>query len=345
MTVKLEILNPLELGDWDKLLLTHTNYSFFHSSAWARVLSESYKYKPLYFTTIENDKLSALIPVMEVNSFLTGRRGVSLPFTDYCEPIVPDKSCFQEITNSLIGYGKEAGWKYIEWRGGDSYFGNTTPSTFYYGHILDLNENEDELQNRFRDSTKRNIKKATKEGVDVKISNSFESLKAFYRLNCITRKHHGLPPQPFLFFKKVFEHVISRNLGHIALASRSEKIIAGAVYFHFGNKAIYKYGASDKDYQHLRPNNLVMWKAIKYYAQTGFKGFSFGRTEPGNEGLLQFKRGWGTREETINYYKYDLEKDTFIADQLIPKMSYKIFKKTPSPLLKLIGRLLYKHVG
>lgn len=61
------------------------------------------------------------------------------------------------------------------------------------------------------------------------------------------------------------------------LASFKGTIIAGAIYFHFGEKAVYKYGASDVKYQQLRPNNLVMWEAIRLYCQNGYKSFCFGR--------------------------------------------------------------------
>ena len=47
-----------------------------------------------------------------------------------------------------------------------------------------------------------NIKKALKEGVEVQLHNSFESVKSFFKLNCMTRKRHGLPPQPFKFFNR-----------------------------------------------------------------------------------------------------------------------------------------------
>lgn len=345
MTVELEILNPLELDDWDELLLTNENYSFFHTSAWATVLHESYQYKPLYFTSIENGELLVLVPLMEIRSPLTGRRGVSLPFTDYCQPILPDAINGQGIIDGVIDYAKRSRWKYIEWRGGESYFQNMTPSTSYYGHTLDIAGNKDELLNSFRDSTKRNIRKADREGVRVRILGSVESIKAFYRLNCITRKHHGLPPQPFFFFKKVFEHIISRDLGIIALASHSEKVIAGAVYYHFGGKAIYKYGASDRSYQYLRPNNLVMWEAIKWYAANGFKSLCFGRTEQKNAGLLQFKRGWGAREKVIRYYKFDFKKESFVRDHPPYQTYSNLFQKTPVPLLKLAGSVIYRHFG
>ena len=89
-TITVEIINPLQFTGWDELLLTQPESTFFHSSHWARVLYDTYGYKPLYFTVRDNDKLSALVPVMEIDSFLTGKRGVSLPFTDFCEPIIRD---------------------------------------------------------------------------------------------------------------------------------------------------------------------------------------------------------------------------------------------------------------
>jgi lipid II:glycine glycyltransferase (peptidoglycan interpeptide bridge formation enzyme) len=97
----------------------------------------------------------------------------------------------------------------------------------------------------------------------VTFDNSWQSVETFYRLNSITRKHHGIPPQPKKFFKKIFEYIISARKGFVVLALQQGKPIAGAVYFLFGSEAIYKYGASDKEYQPLRPNNLVMWEAIK----------------------------------------------------------------------------------
>jgi hypothetical protein len=344
--VELNIINPLEYPGWDELVLTNENYSFFHSSSWARVLCESYKYKPIYFTSISNGELSALMPVMEVRSPLTGRRGVSLPFTDYCQPIASDKSHFQEIIDNLVVYGKKAKWKYIEWRGGESYFQDKIHSSFYYGHTLDLTQNEQELLSGFRSSTKRNIKKAIKEGVNIKISNSLESIKAFYRLNCITRKHHGLPPQPYYFFKKIYEHIISKKKGFVVLASFQERAISGAIYFHFRKKAIYKYGASDFSYQHLRPNNLVMWEAIKWCSKNGYRTFDFGRTEPENKGLLQFKQGWGTNENIIKYYKYNFKKASFMSERSkVTGFHNRVFNVTPLTVLKVIGSMLYKHTG
>jgi lipid II:glycine glycyltransferase (peptidoglycan interpeptide bridge formation enzyme) len=221
---------------------------------------------------------------------------------------------------------------------------NIVPSLTYLGHILSLEGGEQSLYKVLRDSTKRNIKKAKAEGVEVMISDQPESIKQFYILNSVTRKRHGLPTQPLSFFRNVLELVIRRGYGILVLGLYEGKAIAASVFFHFGKKAVYKYGASDLEYQSLRANNLVMWEAIKWYFQNGYKSLCFGRTEPENQGLIQFKSGWGATGHQINYYRYDLKKSSFVSDSSrVSGFHNKIFKNTPTPILNTVGRLLYRH--
>ena len=344
--MKIEIIDPLKHRGWDDMVLSTKDYSFFHSSSWAHVLSESYAYKPLYFTILDKSRMLALLPLMEINSFLTGKRGVSLPFSDYCEPMVSDGVSFREIFDFVITYGKRKGWKYLEFRGAQAFFEKEKPTELFFGHTLDFGEGAENILTRFRESTRRNIKKAEKEGVRVSASTSLDDMKVFYNLNCLTRKYHGLPPQPFSFFKAVHQYAISEGFGFVMLASYKGSSIAGAVFFHFGRKAFYKYGASDRSYQYLRANNLIMWEAIKGYAQNRYKSFCFGRTESDNKGLRQFKTGWGTKEYIMKYYKYNLSKNAFMTNhQIITASQNKILSKMPIPLLRWMGSLFYKHIG
>jgi hypothetical protein len=348
MKQELKIINPLEYSGWNKLLQTNNESSFFHSSNWAAVLHEAYGYAPVYFTRVNENKLVDLIAVMELRSFLTGKRGVSLPFSDYCEPIVSKKGSWQGILKPLKEYGRNAGWKSIELRGGNETFSECPASgPPYIGHSLLLERDEEKVFSHFAGNTKRNIKKAKREGVTISIDNTLESLKEYYRLHCLTRKRHGLPVQPIRFFEKIYDHVLSKNLGFVVLASNINKInIAGAVYFHFGKKAIYKFGASDINYQHLRGNDLVMWEAIKWFSANGYQSLSFGRTEPDNAGLLQFKRGWIARERAITYYKYDIKKEAFVSEVSPLSRRHKmIFHNMPIPLLRMTGSILYRHIG
>jgi len=104
-------LNPLENPNWDALLTSRPDFSFFHGTAWAKVLADTYGYVPHYFYTGAATVPEAVLPLMEVDSWLTGRRGVALPFTDECAPLGAGKESFGEMFAGAIAFGKERGWK------------------------------------------------------------------------------------------------------------------------------------------------------------------------------------------------------------------------------------------
>jgi CelD/BcsL family acetyltransferase involved in cellulose biosynthesis len=344
--LNISIVDPAALPSWDESLRSLPGSSFFHGSSWAAVLRKSYGYKPVYFTLQEGGSMKALLPCMDIASALTGKRGVSLPFTDYCEPIAPDAAHFQEMFHAALAFGRKQNWKYLEIRGGKAFLQKEEPSERHHGHTLDLTAGSQKILSDLRDSTRRNIKKAQKENINLTISTSPDAMKAFYRLNAITRRDHGLPPQPWFFFKNLYDHILSKDMGFVALASLMDQAIAANVYLHSGEEVIYKYGASDRAHQNLRANNLVMWEAIKWSCDQGYKRLCFGRTEPENEGLMQFKSGWGAREHLIQYYRYDLQKSAFVTEhRRVTPLYKKIFGKLPVPILKIMGNILYRHMA
>jgi len=340
---EVEVLNPSGQKDWNEVLCRTPGSSFCHTTNWVEVLRKSYNYEPFYFTIRGQGAMKGLLPVMEVDSRLSGKRGVSVPFTDYCEPIATDVAQFRELFAAALALGKERGWRYLELRGGEDFFNKTEPSEWHYAHTLDLGNTGTES---FSDSTRRNIRKAEKQNFEVTISASPDALQAFCRLNALTRRSHGLPPQPRRFFQCVQEHILLKNMGFVVLASLRGREIAANVYFTFADQILYKYGASDRSLQHLRASNLVMWEAIRWGRDHGYRNLCLGRTEPGNDGLRHFKMGWGAQERVIRYYRYDLGNNIFTKSPHIVRPSHKrIFGKLPLPILNLLGRILYRHMG
>ena len=344
MVKKLEIIDPLNFPGWDKLLLRNQECSLFYSETWARILADTYKYKPVYFCAFNGHKLTVLVPVMEINSEITGRRGVSLPFTDFCEPIIHDQIQAHDVINTIIQYGEKSRWETLLLKGNIRYLQAKTPSRNFYTHMLDLTKDETHIFSRFRSNTRRNIRKAMREGVQIEISNSMESFNEFYHLHVKTRKRHGTAIEPFQFHQNIFKHIISKEKGIVVLALYRKKIIAAAVYFHFGKLSDFQFGASDMKYQHLRPSNLVMWEAIKWYSQNGFKSLSLGVTDLENSGLRHYKNGMATTEKTIGYYVYNFVKRDFIFHKsLNSPRKRKILRHTPIQMLKFLGEVFYKH--
>ncbi len=290
-------VNPAESPGWDGLVAAHPRGSIFHSSAWAKTLQATYDFRPVYFMAGEADGRSAMLPLMEVNSWLTGRRGIALPYTDNCEPLYSDAAAVRKLIQAALEFGRTRGWKSVEWRGGRELFDEAPASLAFHRHCVDLETDEERMFTRLESPVRRAIRKAEKSGVTVTVSQSLEAMKMFYSLHCKTRRKHGMPPQPFDFFQNIFEHILSKKLGMVAIANWREHPIAASVYFQLGERAVYKYGASDETFQHLRGANVVMWEAIKWHARHGATTLHLGRTSLGNEGLRRFKLGWGAGEQ------------------------------------------------
>ncbi|MDW7679967.1 MAG: GNAT family N-acetyltransferase [bacterium] len=341
----MKIYDPQEETQWDERIAQLDRPSLFYSSLWAAVLHDSYQYRPIYFVQRQSEAIHFLLPVMEISSRITGRRGVSLPFTDFCDPYVIDPIDFEPAISEAIELGKQRGWRSLEIRGGKTLLKNQKPSLHYFRHQLKLSD-ETTLFNDLKNSTQRNIRKAQKYGVTIRFDDSALAMENFYHLNCLTRKKHGLPPQPMAFFRNVLNYVIKKKHGIIALANFQNKVIAAAIFFIYQKSVIYKFGASDIEHLPLRANNLLMWEAIAHFTTHDYQLFDFGKTEIANEGLRKYKFSWGADEKRVPYYKYDYQSNSFIQDRNKESGWYNaVFKKMPLPLLKLTGALLYKHVG
>jgi Acetyltransferase (GNAT) domain len=344
--VEVKFLDPLRDSNWDRLVTSHPDFNFFHSTAWAKVLCKTYGHKATYLHFSRRHELVALVPMMEIRSALTGRRGVCLPFSDFCGPLMFDKSESGAVLDKLVQLARERSWRYFEVRGGRGMLpAIATSASQFYGHKLLLPERSEELLARFTSPARRAIRKAEKSEAEVRVVTTREAILEFYSLHVKTRRRHGLPPQPLSFFINIYEEIIKAGHGFVVVARSGSRSFAAAVFFQFGKNAIYKFGASDEAFQELRGNNLVMWEAIKFLIRHGFKSLHFGRTDLDNEGLRHFKSGWGTEEELIEYFRFDIEAESWkTTGRNGSGFHNRIFRRMPLLLNRLAGSVIYPHL-
>jgi Acetyltransferase (GNAT) domain len=342
-SLEMRIYDPVNNPGWDHLVALHRDAGCFHTSAWAKVLHQTYSHHPFYLRFSRGRRLAALIPLMEVRSPFTGRRGVCLPFSDSCEPLIFDPDAVDLVRDRVVSFARERRWKHVEIRGGKSFQLASSSTAKFYGHTLDLRRRVDELADRFDSSVHRAIRKAKRSGVDALIVRNRQAVSDFYQLHVQTRRRHGVPPQPASFFLNIHEHIIRPGLGFIVLARYRSRFIAAAVFFHYGKTALYKYGASDNRFQEFRANNLVMWQGIQFLARQGAERLHFGRTDCENDGLRRFKLSWGTQEEALNYFRVDPSGREYAArhDSAFHK---RIFCRLPLAFNRLAGSMIYPHL-
>ena len=342
---RVDTVNPLDEPEWDSLLDTHTESCFFHTSAWARVLHETYGHKPVYFCDIRRKKLHGLLPVMEVGRPWLGLCGVSLPFTDLCPPLFgvgePDWNPYE----LAIRHGRTRGWKWLECKGRNHRWAGALPSVSFWAHSIALEQNPERLLRKVRGTVRTAIKKAQSSGLRIQFEQSDGAVGSFYRLHSLTRRRHGLPPQPRRFFDNIGRYVLALGQGVVVSAWLQNQPVAAAIFFYRGKQAFFKFGCSDYRFQNLRPNNLLMWEAMRWLQEKAITSLHLGRTSLGQGGLRRFKLGFGAEEEPLKYFKYGLKEGAFVAGvDRAHNVFNSVFRRLPLPLLRLSGALLYPHL-
>src|SRR6266478_206149 len=237
-SLQMRIINPVHNPGWDVVVALHRDAGCFHTSAWAKVLRQTYKHHPFYLQFSRGRRLAALIPLMEVRSPFTGRRGVCLPFSDACEPLIFDPEAVDLVRDRLVRFARERRWKHLEIRGGKWFKPASRSVAKFYGHTLNLHRRVGDLADCFDSSVRRAIRKAERSNVSVAVCRNRQVIDDFYRLHVQTRRRHGLPPQPASFFLNIYEHLIKRGLGFIVLAQHGPRPIAAAIFFRFGKNAL-----------------------------------------------------------------------------------------------------------
>ena len=340
------IVDPLEQSNWDAQVAAHGDATFFHGTAWARVLRDTYGHQPKYICRYAGEKLQQVLPVMEVCSAWTGCRGVALPFADFCSPLSAVAEDLGELYAFAVEQGRQRNWRYFEARGRFDRWRGARRSVTFFGHNIRLTGGEAGMFKEMDGAVRRGIRKAEHAGVKVEFGASGEAMREFYALHLRSRRRHGLPPQPVEFFDNIARHVFAPGHGFVAIVRHEGRPLAASVFFHAGHLGLYKFGASDYQYQHLRPNNLLMWEAIKHCAGKGLTDLHLGRTSLFNDGLRHFKLGFGAVEESIEYAKYDFRKNDFVSDVDRSEGALNVmFRCLPMPLLTQAGRLLYPHLS
>ena len=342
-SLRMRVVDPLHESAWDDVAALHQDAGCFHTGAWARVLHQTYKHQPFYLHFSCGNRLAALVPLMEVRSPFTGCRGVCLPFSDVCEPLIFEPEAFELIRERLLHLAQQRRWTHLEIRGGNFFQPTAGTATKFWAHTLTLRSEPEQMLARFASSVRRAIRKAEGNGVSAMAVHSRQSVADFYQLHVRTRRRHGLPPQPASFFLNIYEHIIKPGHGFTVLAQRGYRRIAAAIFFHFGKNALYKYGASDNQFQEFRANNLVMWQGIQFLAHQGAERLHFGRTDCENDGLRRFKLSWGTEEEALNYFRVDPSGKEYAAP-LDSNFHKRIFCRLPLAFNRLAGSMIYPHL-
>lgn len=344
---------PLNDPRWPEFLQRHPRSSVFHSVEWLEALRRTYGFDPMAITTCPpNTILRNAVVFCRVESWLTGRRLVSLPFSDHCDMLVDAATDLDAISSALEIEVCQRKLRYAEIRTTQAVDAATLglhPAKSYCWHRLDLNPNLNQLfSNCHKGSTQRKIRRAEREGLTVDERGPEDNLDTFYRLLVLTRRRHMLPPQPKKWFGSLIDTFGSALT--IRVARKDRQPIAAILTLRYRDVLTYKYGCSDPRFHHLGGMHLLLWTSIRAAKNDGMSLFDLGRSDCDDEGLITFKERWGAERAPLTYLRWSPKGHprkihASSTDNSGRRTARTLLQFLPASVLRAAGALFYKHAG
>lgn len=352
--MKINVIDPSQDSRWDEFVENHPLGCIFHHSAWKEVIGNTFPQVIPFYLIAENagGRIKGGIPLFLVKSWITGTRLVSLPFSLYCDPLVDSQDVFELLLQGVLSKRSELGASFVALRTrfADNLFKESNFKEFrgYKNHTLGLEADVETLKKTFdRTCVRQRINRAEKSNLTVIEASSEDDIRIFYELHCLTRKKYGVPPQPYGFFKNMWEILHSRDMFSVLIAKYDTEPVSALLFLKYKQRIHAEYMGTNDAFLKYSPNILLFWRAIQAAKEENYGFFDFGGSHISSQELITFKKRWGTVEEDIVHYYFpevkgpsgDLESN--IKHRILQSAS----KKMPELLFKWTGAFLYRHLG
>ena len=161
-------------------------------------------------------------------------------------------------------------------------------------------QSEDDLLAGMNQQWRRNIRKAEKAGVTVRVGER-EELESFHRVYAETAERDHFTARPLGYFEQMWDALRGEDPDRLRLylAEHEGDIVAATTMVRVGRHAWYSYGASTTHKRDVRGSNAIQWRMITDALAAGAAIYDMrGITDTLHEddphlGLIQFKVGTG----------------------------------------------------
>jgi hypothetical protein len=354
-----EWLSPDQASDWDAFAFGCAGGSLYHTAAWKRMIESAFPHiggRFLVLRGVDSRRIQAGLPVYHVKSWLLGSRLASIPFATVCDPLVTTPRQWAALLPELETERARTESKKV------AISAVLTPGpvppifrsqSLFRHHLLSLDADFDAICRRFdKQSVRQKAEKARKAGVVIEEQHDETGMILSHLLLAETRRRLSLPPMPYRFFEAMHNHLGPGHL-KVLLAHLNGRPVACHIVLIYRDQWISEYSAN-ADGAMSGVNQLLYLETIRLACAAGAQRFSFGRTSVHSEGLLSYKRRWGTVEENLTDYTLRLTQDDeapaseeafHSEDSPLYKLCKRIIAKAPMPVCKLVGDFCYRHLG
>ena len=356
MRVKIRLADEGDRRIWNDLVWRGGDAEIYHTYEWGEVLERGYGLYVKRLIAEEGGEIVGVLPYIHFHSVFFGEKLVSLPFSDVAGPATLEgrMDVSQDLLRELVrdAVGLDVNFVEVRKLGRDE--APLLKEGFVkgfeaYTYFLSTDQPYERVARNYSKKIRKNIRKAEREGLEVREARDKGDLSRFYRIYLERMKDFGTPPAPLSFWEAIWEIFKPRDMVKLIFAVLDDVEVAGFISLLFRDKLYFLLNVSLRDYWRFRGlNDLLFDWYIRYACSKGYKIVDFGRTRKGT-GVLRFKeKGWGAERQPLNKYYFFFHGDRNPMDSVLSASSIyaKLWRTLiPKPLTPILGGWIRRRIG
>jgi FemAB-related protein (PEP-CTERM system-associated) len=343
LAVTVRPFQSVDARRWDSFVLTCGTATFFHLSAWKRVIERAFGHQTHYLVAERAGVLTGVLPLTHVRSVLFGSSLISNAFAVNGGPAAADQESLEALDAAAARLMDELGVPTLEMRGVAAHrTGWQTKSGLYATFRRTIHPAVETNLKAIPRKQRAMIRKGIQNGLRSEIDAGVDRL---HRIYAESVRNLGTP-----VFGKSYFRILTEEFADccdIVAVTSDGRAVAAVLNFYFRDQVLPFYGGGLAAARGLAANDFMYWEVMRRACERGYRMFDFGRSKTGT-GAYAFKRNWGF-ESTPLIYQFRVAARCQLPDlnPLNPKFRLLIaaWKRMPLPLANRLGPLIVKGIG
>ena len=328
---------------WDEFVQASAEGTFFHLSAWKRVIERAFGHRTYYLLCERAGVVTGVLPLTHVKSLLFGSSLISNAFGVHGGPIAADTESLRLLEGEAIRLMDVLGIPVLELRGFSHTRGDwPSRADLYVNFTRPIDPAVDKNLKLIPRKQRAMIRKAQGMGLASEVDAKVDRLYPVYAESV---RNLGTPVFGKSYFRILREEFA--DCSDIVTVTSNGKAVASVLNFYFRDQVLPYYGGGTAAARALAANDFMYWEVMRRACERGYRVFDFGRSKLGT-GSYAFKRNWGFAAVPM-HYQYQLTSGHGIPDlnPLNPKLKLFVstWKHMPLPLARLFGPAIVRGIG
>ncbi len=328
---------------WDQFVLACPQATFFHRAGWQTVLRDVFGHDTHYLLARRDGRISGVLPLAHVKSWLFGSALTSLPFAVYGGVAADDQASAAALEAQAQALAQELQVPHLELRNLQRRHADWPTQDLYVTFRKAILPDEEANMLAIPRKQRAMVRKGIKNGLTSEVDTSIDRFFALYASNV---HRHGTPALPRRYFAAL-QRVFGNDCEVLTVTGPSGQPLSSVLSFYFRDEVLPYYAGDAESARDLAGNDFKYWELMRRACARGLKTFDYGRSKQGT-GSYSFKKNWGFEPQPL-HYEYCLYKRETVPQNNPTNAKYKLliqtWRRLPLGLANWLGPFVVKSLG